>query len=262
MKFFIFALVLLTQSTCSVARPSVDYKALTDLIKRNQIAELRKALDGRSKEEINFVGRSTLITYAIAQRHPDAISVLLDWGIDVNRSLPFDVDGNTMNISPLIYAISSRADLPVIELLVKRGADVNKPAEMLLPLNFAISLRQYAIADFMLEQGAKADGSDGIGGMTPLMELAFYQETDVNEMKALLKKLIMKGAKVNAKGVRGATALSIAVSIGKTQLVEALLDLGANPNTVNDKGESMLVLARRKQHNDIESLLLKHGAKP
>ncbi|AXW21816.1 ankyrin repeat domain-containing protein [Ralstonia solanacearum] len=57
------------------------------------------------------------------------------------------------------------------------------------------------------------------------------------------------------------TALSFAVAAGRIELVRTLLELGANPNTRNDKGVSPLDFAQRKRRDDIATLLRQFGAK-
>jgi hypothetical protein len=261
MRISIFIMLLLTQLSCFATTSGVDYKRLTSLIKDHQIGELRKELSHLNKSQINSTGRSVLLMYSIEQRRPKATAALLDWGVDVNRSMPTSADGEAISISPLNYAISIRADVPVIELLVERGADVNQRSEIISPLNYSISMKEYRVADYLLEHGAKPEGYDGIF-VTPLMELALSGGAGSREIDALSRKLISKGAKVNSKNSRGLSSLSIAIKAGNASLVQTLLELGADPNTINGEGESMQDLARKKQFPDISALLTKYGAKP
>jgi ankyrin repeat protein len=261
-KMLVLVGILLLQTACVQARPNVDYKALADLIKRDQITAFREALKGRTKADINLQGQTTLTALAISQNRTDCVAALLDWGVDVNRTLAFELGGEVLDITPLIYAISSKSNLAVVELLVQRGADVNKAGETLLPLNFALSLRQYATANYLIDRGADVNGAKGAIGMTPVMELSFYTEPDTAAMKELFVKMVRKGAKINTKTAGGTSALWSAVYLGKNPLVELLLESGAEPNTVNGKGQSVLTIAKQKQREDVAATLIKYGAKP
>ncbi len=265
MLSFLKALVLvgflLIQVGFAQARSTVDYQVLADLIKSNQTTVLRDALKRQTKSSVNAIGKANLFGLSISQNSTQSIAALLDWGIDVNRPLAFDVGGEVLHTTPLIYAISSKANLEVVEYLVQRGADVNKASDTLLPLNFSLSLRQYAIANYLIDHGGSVNAAKCGVCFTPVMELSFYTAPDTAVMKDVFAKLVRKGAKINTKTASGASALSVAAYLGKTQLVEALLEAGAEPNTVNGKGQSVLALAKQKQHEDVAAVLMKYGAK-
>lgn len=258
-----FLLLCMQQTNYVHARPAPDYKQLVGYIKQGQVMLLRQALKDKTREDINLSGRAVLISSAISSQKPDAIDALVDWGIDVNRSLP-QMEGNeSFAITPLVYAISGKAGLPMVEWLVKRGADVNKASESLLPLNFALSLRQYDVANFLLDKGANPNGADGLSQITPLIDLIVSsQEAEGIESLTMAKRLLKAGASIEARPVRGSTPLGFAVSGGKIEMARFLLDQGANPNEKNAKGESLLAVANRKQREDIATLLRQYGAKP
>jgi ankyrin repeat protein len=262
LKMLMLVGFLLMQVGSVQARPTVDYKALADLIKSNDATAFRDALKRQSKSDISAPGKANLVGLAISQNRADSIVALLDWGIDVNRPLAFEVGGEVFKVTPLIYAISSKASLETVQLLVQRGADVNKAGDTLLPLNFALSLRQYVTANYLIDQGANVNATTRCGVCyTPLTELSFYAEPDTAAMKALFEKLVHKGAKINAKTSNGTSALWLAVYLGKIQLVESLLEAGAEPNTVNGKGQSVLAVAKQKQRDDVAITLIRYGAK-
>ncbi len=62
--------------------------------------------------------------------------------------------------SALIYGVGS-ADLALVKLLVKYGANVNlSNSNGTYPLHLAISRQNRAICEFLLEQGADVNGCD------------------------------------------------------------------------------------------------------
>ena len=77
----------------------------------------------------------------------------------------------------------------------------------------------------------------------------------------MTRKLLAKGANIDAKTVDGETPLYIAVYWGKKDLVELLLVKGADINVKNKNGETPLGKAVEDKKNDIVALLKKHGAK-
>lgn len=196
---------------------------------------------------------------AVANAKPAAVETLMDWGIPPDTALPFKQQGEAYEVTPLLYAISARAGLPTVKALVRRGAG---PAAGLLPLNFAVSLRQYDVAAYLLDEGANAKAADETSRTTPLMELATTADDTAPEPSAIAQHLLRAGADPNARGLQGVTALRFAVLGGKRRLVQTLLAAGADPNTTNDKGETVLQLARRKQFGDIVALLQAAGARP
>lgn len=60
----------------------------------------------------------------------------------------------------------------------------------------------------------------------------------------------------------GMTALHLAVKNRKINLVNALLQLGADPNIANAKGNTPLVTALDDRQNDMAKVLIQHGADP
>ena len=265
LKVFIVTLFFLFVAGDAVANQKVNFETLASHIKSNRTKDFRESLSRFTKEDINFSGRALLISLAISERHADAIAALADWGVDFNISFPVRSEegiGGAGTMTPLVLAISSHAGLPVIEMLVRCGADIEKASDTLQPLGFALATRQYDVADYLLERGANPNQS-GSMIMNSFMELAIsWPDSDSSAAMNALKKLISSGGDINAKGKRGLTALSLAVNGGRIHAVRALLENGADPNTVNEKGESALLIARKKQREDIATLLIEKGARP
>lgn len=76
---------------------------------------------------------------------------------------------------------------------------------------------------------------------------------------AHVKTLLKKGAEVKAVGAHGETALGSAAREGHTEIVELLLDAGADLRATSDKyyGKTALIGAADKGHLEIVQLLLK-----
>jgi len=132
-----------------------------------------------------------------------------------------------------------------------------------------------AIAKVLIDRGAEVNVKD-VDGFTPLMHAAGGPTSIGNVAWAKLQ--LTKGADVNAvsaptesvKVKNGAIALGLltplllATAYGPPELVEMLLDAGADINARDVRGMTPLMLAIGSDHNDprIVKLLLDRGADP
>lgn len=92
---------------------------------------------------------------AVRSGHPDAIDAALASGVDINRTAALEL------------AILSEQD-EIVDLLIDRGADVNRPGlGGDLPLTVAVRRGRPALMQRLLERGADVDRRDQ-RGMTPL----------------------------------------------------------------------------------------------
>ena len=78
----------------------------------------------------------------------------------------------------------------------------------------------------------------------------------------MLLPMIRDGADVNITTLetKGNTALHYAVAIGSLSITRWLLEHGANPNAVTDKGASVMQCVGSDNHQQITSLLRQYGA--
>lgn len=108
------------------------------------------------------------------------------------------------NIPPLVSAART-GDVKQIATLIRNGADPNQPA--------------------------------GVNGWTPLMHAIHKHQL------AAARALIDNGADVNARVHDDGTALHMAAGYGYTEMVEMLLEKGANPHAQMTDGMNALDLA-------------------
>ncbi|CAK5269821.1 unnamed protein product [Mycena citricolor] len=70
------------------------------------------------------------------------------------------------------------------------------------------------------------------------------------------------GLPTNILNEKGNSLLMLASYAGHTDLTKQLLDRGADPNVLNDLGQSMIAGAVFKAHDDVVRLLADRGADP
>ena len=80
------------------------------------------------------------------------------------------------------------------------------------------------------------------------------------EQADMIRLLVELGADVSQKTELGDSALHAAAAWGRLDVVEALLDSGADPSALNMMYVAPLDLAREYNYTSIEALLLRRGS--
>lgn len=113
------------------------------------------------------------------------------------------------------------------------------------------------VVAFLLENGANINDKEvrDTIDQTPLIVAADGGCKDIVEM------LLEAGANIEHRNDQGETALIAAAQNGHKEIVQMLLDAGANVNQENADGETALDLTIKLRHKkDLVDLLLEHGA--
>jgi ankyrin repeat protein len=106
----------------------------------------------------------------------------------------------------------------------------------------------------LLDKGADVNARDQLG-FTALMFAARSGSTSTTSL------LLVRGADVNVRSkVLGYTALMNAAAFGDLEMVSALVAKGAEINAKNDDGVTALTLAEQAGKSDIVNFLKQHGA--
>jgi len=212
----------------------------------------------------NFRGETPIFTiinicnYSVIEKII-IIDNLIKRGADINFE---DNEGNT----PLIYAIQN-GSLPIIELLVENGANVNYviKSKNKSVLTYAIELGELDIVKHLVKCGADVNfkNKNGVSilgeainnlkweifkflvnnNVNNCMSGDFYEKEIIekvisNNRLDILKFLVTNNLNINIKDKDGNTPLSYAIKAKNSDIVKYLIEIGANVNNKNNKGES------------------------
>jgi uncharacterized protein len=215
----------------------------------------------------------TALMWAAAEGNVQVIETLIEAGADFKT--PLD-----SGFSPLLFAVRQHR-IPAVKALIKAGADVNEVVKVktnpklpegerplrtgTTPLHVAIANGHLELAAELLEAGA--DPNSDLQGFAPLHMLAYVRKPAIGDSDPgpeltgnvstleLVKRLVAKGANVNARMTRranltntrfnevGATPLLIAAVTADAEYMKALVALGADPMAKNTDGSTALMAA-------------------
>jgi len=105
----------------------------------------------------------------------------------------------------------------------------------------------------LLDRGANLNAKN-ILGLTPLHIAAMYGNLELVDL------LLKYGADANAKTDHAVTPLHLAASWGRADVVKMLLERGADVNARDDKGWTPLHFATLNNHSNVAKILLENGA--
>lgn len=164
----------------------------------------------------------TPLSTACITGHPAAIKYLLSVGADANYINPKTKQNLAQSVLKLNTVLNNKAD--VLALLIpnlkKVINQIDSKGVSALHLA-AISSDNLAAAELLLKNGANVNIVDTEFGNTPIFAAAAFNQTE------MVKFLISKGAKLNAKNKAGETPLKYA-ELGKaSESAEALRKAGA-----------------------------------
>jgi ankyrin len=174
------------------------------------------------------------------------------WAAVEYRNL--DMNNNEQD-SPTDNGVDRAPFLPLIQLLIDKGANVNaRTRELPPPRRWLYSLNDVSWVDFT--------------GQTPFLRAALSGDTTT------MKLLVSRGADPNLPTLAGTTPLMAAAGVNwvvaqtyteslqaRYDAVALCLELGADVNATNSMGLTALLGAANRGSNDIIELLVKRGAR-
>ncbi len=201
----------------------------------NQLGAARQLIEAGANVNVDdFYGRTPL------------------WAAVEYRNLDMN---NRLEDSPVTNNVDRAASLPLIRLLLEKGANVNARTREVPPSRkWLYALNDVSWVDYT--------------GQTPFLRAAFSGDTTV------MRLLLEHGADPNLATQGGTTALMAASGVGWVvqqtytesmpsllQAISICLDHKADVNAVNSMGLTALLGAANKGANDIIRLLVANGAR-
>ena len=170
-----------------------------------------------------------------------------------------DVHAKNKDGKTALMYVKEKDHAYIVQLLKQAGAKEIPPPyawDLNADLLKAVKEGQTEAVKALIAQGADVNAKD-LRGMTALMWAALGGHTEA------VKALLEAGADVNAKGSFGIgmTALMWAARMGHIDTVQALIAKGADVNAKRKDGKSALMWAAYSGHADIVQLLKQAGAK-
>ena len=225
------------------------YTALHDAVEGFCSTEsLRAIIDHGADVNARNNNSVTAIMIACYKGNTDAISVLLKAGADLNMT-----DGN--GASCIHHVVGEGFTKAMLETVINHGADVNltnnnnATALMIACLNSnvdAINVLLNAGADSNI---ADADGDSCLHnavGKSCIADPAIAAYEGYTHLhhgdcsKENLQAIIDHGVDINASNKMNVTALMVACQRGNTDVINILLNAGADPNIADEKGAACI----------------------
>lgn len=218
------------------------------------VAALRAADDvvavllecGATVDAMTARGDSVLNSAAYAG-HAGLMKLLLDAGASVHGM-------------PGVRALASsirRKHHDAARLLIAAGVDLNTPDDVLMGSALEQAIRLGAPIDFLAEMVRAGADVNGAGFSRPLCQAIANAHLDVFEL------LLAAGADVNQVNEYGDTALMMAASYGNVSAVNRLMDLGVSVDSRESRvGRTALMNAVWEGRFEVVELLLQRGADP
>ncbi|GAB2256946.1 hypothetical protein Droror1_Dr00023005 [Drosera rotundifolia] len=227
--------------TVEAVKDANDRDALHFAAREGQI-EVCRYLVEELKLDVNVVdgdGETPLI-HAARQGQTATAKYLLEHGADATIA-------SSLGATALHHS-AGIGNVELVRLLLSKGVDVDSESDAGTPLVWAAGHAQKDAAEVLLEHHANpnAETEDDI---TPLLSAVAAGSLPC------LKLLIQAGAKVNISA-GGATPLHIAADNGSSEIINCLLDAGADPNVADEDGQKPIQVAAAGGNREIVEMLL------
>jgi cytohesin len=235
-----------------------------------------------SGAEVNArnAANQTPLHLAAESGNTEVVKILIQAGAELDLQQTKDVGFSGEGDTPILKAVDE-ANLETILALAEAGADLElASADGYTPLGRAVESKEIEIASLLLDEGADPNAPTPTG--TPLNEILLeggsedgeIDEEDLELMRLLLEHgadpNVQSGEKYAAGGTHQTDSahqidpvdscpLHLAAAVGTVEVVELLLDHGADPTVVyEENGKTAVEVAEEEGEPEVEELLHSH----
>jgi ankyrin repeat protein len=205
---------------------------------------------------ISFAQDGSKLIEAVMYQDLDAVKKTISQGIDINYQDP--TSGSTALILAANYNFGD-----IAKFLIENGADIDLQAKNGTSPLMAAAGSSEEIVKLLIEKGADVNAKNERG--TTAFTASITGILSERVTTAVPKLLLEKGANVDEapqKGrAEGYTVLMMAARNQHPDLVQFLIDHGANINAEAKDGSTPLSLAKKEEDDAMIELLQKLGAK-
>lgn len=232
-----------------------------------------------------YLDRTPLIMCATERGSYEIVSRLIDLGVDIDAQkkrplLPL-IDSSTGTTALYVSVIEENLD--ITKLLFENGADINidtTPGST-SPLNLAVRLDLPEFLRLFLEDNDTVHEFDdawiydaAYDGDVEIFRALFEADIHLGEIYEsvlagaayrgrieVVKFLYTQGIAIDSKSIfSGQTALHLSVRSEHMDIINFLISIGADVNTIDDKGNTSLHYAAISNNAEIAKILVDSGA--
>ncbi|KAJ8979231.1 hypothetical protein NQ317_019083 [Molorchus minor] len=150
-----------------------------------------------------------------------------------------------------LHLAAENGDVECVEILLERGADANVKNHMSqTPLHLAARAKAYDCVEMLLEKGNASPNVEDCDKRTALHTAVGKTATSCD----IIELLINYGANINKKDQYGYTPLHVAALMQLSQCVEILIRNGADVTTKSKCGMTPLGIIKRKIPGSLEAI--------
>lgn len=236
----------------NAARATDGLTALMLAVRHGNYAMMASLLDhGVDLEFESSVTRRTALTIALERHDGQAVLLLLGHGVfaDIIR-------GDEPLLHALVFQAIASGYLEAVQALFRLGVsqDITHPVSGFSLITYAANFGHHDLVGYLIERGMDVNATDRCGRtvLTIAAEKGYY---------FLVRFLVNGGAvEVDKPGQLGNTALMLAASIARVDMVQLLLTHGADVSEENNKEQTALLLATKNGCLEIVRIILTAGA--
>ncbi len=202
-------------------------------------------LEGGVDPNLQDNEKNTPLLHAVKNKNIEMTKTLLEFGATPNTQ-------NTFGDTPLIWA-SSNNSIEIVNLLLKHGAEVNKQnTNGSTALFWSVGNKQFEITKHLIEHGAhiNLEYPSKAASLTWVKTSKWGDKEKRTDMLA-----ITKNKKHTPYKEDGYTLLMLASNKGSKDIVELLLNNGADITLKNKNKQTALDIATQEGHPEIVALL-------